>query len=222
MTMTMTLTTPKRRPHPAEVVEVVPRMKVDAQAQRALPLSSQAVFEGSGRAPVAWAVAAHGGAGATTLGRVLAPVGDAGSQWPVHDEFTYCVVVCRSTRTGLDAAQSAVLQAQSGHAAQCQVLGVVIVADAPGRVPKPLVRRELVLEELSTVWRVPYLSGIRESNVADLAVWQPQPNAADDDVQRGRRKKQAVTEDVPQVLAQLGEDIFQAAFVAHVQKDENK
>lgn len=213
----MTTITTLRHEQPTEET---PRMKVDSHTHQALPIADEALWDGRGRAPVVWAVGAHGGAGASTLAQVLAPVGDAGARWPAHDEFGLCVVVCRSTRTGLDAAQSAVLQAQSGHAGSCEVLGVVIVADAPGKTPKSLRHRESVLEELTTVWRVPYLPGIRENDIEDLAVWQPTSDT-DEVAGRGRKraKKQPVTAAVPQVLADRGDDIFRAAFAAHSDKE---
>ena len=46
--------------------------------------------------PLIWLVAAHGGAGATYLAHALAPFGDAGQQWPVHDKYPWCVIVAVS------------------------------------------------------------------------------------------------------------------------------
>lgn len=221
--MSIATTYQTQRGHPENNVEVTPRMKVDSQTRHALPVADRTLFSGEGYSPVAWAVGAHGGAGASTLARMWAPVGDAGAVWPAKDEFPLCVVVCRSTRMGLDAAQSAVLQAQSGHADECEVLGVVIVADAPGKTPKSLARRETVLEELTQVWRVPYVPGIRENDVSDLAVWAPTPENDDEKTKgRGRKKKFPVTDEVPQTIAQLGTYIFDAAYAAHSLKDKDK
>ncbi|MHA2788308.1 DUF6668 family protein [Corynebacterium sp. S7] len=220
--MSISTTYQKQRGQPENDVEVAPRLKVDAQTRHALTVAEEPIFTGEGYSPVAWAVGAHGGAGATTLARTLAPVGDAGAAWPTKDEYPLCVVVCRSTRMGLDAAQSAVLQAKSGHAGECEVLGVVIVADAPGRTPKSLVRRETVLEELTHVWHVSYLPGIRENDVSDLAVWVPRSDSEDEGQRRSRKKNLPVTEEVPQTIAQLGANIFEAAYAAHSLKDKDK
>ncbi|WP_147291518.1 DUF6668 family protein [Corynebacterium senegalense] len=219
--MTTTMTSRRQDETKSSPSGAATRLKVDARVAGALPVASTALWQGGGRAPIAWAVSAHGGAGATTLAQMLAPVGDAADQWPAHDEYPLCVVVCRSTRTGLDAAQSAILQSKSGHTGRCEVLGVVIVADAPGKTPKSLAQRETVLEELTTVWRVPYLTGIRENDVGDLAEWKPHRGSeSDDGSKRTRRRKSPVTEEVPAAVAAVGEEIFNAAFAVHQQAEK--
>ena len=202
----MTTVVSDRRDSPQQ-----PRIKVDARAYQALPWAIESLAPKGERDPVIWAVAAHGGAGASTLAKVLAPVGDAGQQWPVLDEFPFCVVVCRSTRSGLDAAHLVVLQAHSGHAGSCQVLGVVVIADAPGKTPKSLVRREKLIEDLTTVWRVPYIPGFRECENEELAVWIPSRERGEEKSKR-RSKKIDVTEEVPVVLRDLGDIMFKQAF----------
>ena len=213
----MTVTT--WRPQAIEDVPE-PTMKVDTQVREALPLAEHRLHARGGRPPVAGLVGAHGGSGASTLAQVFAPLGDADKQWPTHDEHPMCVVACRSTRTGLDAAQSAVLQAQSGHAGKCTVLGVVIVADAPGKTPKALKQRETVLEELTTIWRVPYVAGLRTADLYDLAVWEPSKSAEEGSRRRTRSKKQTVTEQVPESLAAIGRSIFNKAYTTYKEQEE--
>lgn len=200
------------RPEATQDAPAEQAMKVDTQVCEALPLAEEALYTGDARPPVVWFVGAHGGSGASTLARVFAPMGDADKRWPTHDEHPMCVVVCRSTRSGLDAAQSAVLQAKSGNAGNCSVLGVVIVADAPGKTPKALKQRETVLEDLTPIWRVPYLAGIRENDVNDLAVWEPSMTDEDDSRRRLRQKPQPVTDTVPKSLAAVGKAIFNEAY----------
>lgn len=196
-----------------------PPRKISATAKGFLPVAHQQLADPAERAPIAWAVGAHGGAGASTLASVIAPIADSGGQWPAYDQHRYCVVVCRSTWTGLDAAHSAVLQSQAGDTGGCEVLGVVIIADAPGRTPKPLVQREKVLEDLTHVWRVPYLPDFRVTAPDKLAVWTPAATT-DHERKRGLRKAPA-TDEVAAAIAELGHEIFQAAFAAHTKNEKD-
>lgn len=203
-----------------EVTQPIRTLKVDEQVREALPVAQQQLWQSQQRAPVAWAVGAHGGAGTSTLAQVFAPVGDAGTQWPAADEHPWCVVVCRSTRTGLDAAQSAVLQAHSGNAGGCEVLGVVIVADAPGKTPKALRNRETVLEELTEVWRVPYVPGFREHATSELAQWVPTAGEASKPESKRAGQRVSVTERPPAQVAEVGAAVFRAAFAAFQAKEQ--
>lgn len=193
--------------------------KISSTAKGFLPVATESLANPEDRAPIAWAVGSHGGAGASTLARVIAPMADAGGQWPACEQHRFCVVVCRSTWTGLDAAHSAVLQSQAGDTGGCEVLGVVIIADAPGRTPKPLVQREKVLEDLTHVWRVPYLPDFRVTAPDKLAVWTPAATT-DHERKRGLRKAQA-TDEVAAAIAELGHEIFQAAFAAHTKNEKD-
>lgn len=86
-----------------------------------------------------WIVGAHGGAGTSTWARIL-NVGDAGASWPQHVNPTRAlsiVVCCRSTAAGLRAAQDVGIEWASG-ALPGQLVGLVVGADAPGRLPREL------------------------------------------------------------------------------------
>lgn len=196
----------------------ISNLRVSSTAKGFLPVATTALASQSDRVPIAWAVAAHGGAGATTLASVLAPVADSQGQWPAYDQHPFCVVVCRSTWTGLDAAHSAILQGQSGDTGGCIILGVVIIDDSPGKTPKLLLQRERVLEDLTTVWKVPYVRDFRVYAPDELAVWVPGKNSGD--ATRGRRRKKLATKVVPEALVELGQEIFQAACAAY--KDQEK
>lgn len=90
-------------------------------------------------APLLWIVGAHGGAGTSTWARILG-VGDAGASWPQHVNPTRLlsiVVCCRSTAAGLRAAQDVGIEWASG-ALPGQLVGLVVGADAPGRLPREL------------------------------------------------------------------------------------
>lgn len=86
-----------------------------------------------------WMVGAHGGAGASTWAQIL-EVGDAGTAWPQHvnpSRALRIVVCCRSTAAGLRAAQDVGIEWASG-ALPGQLVGLVVGADAPGRLPREL------------------------------------------------------------------------------------
>lgn len=92
--------------------------------------------------PLLWVVGAHGGAGASTWARLL-DAGDAGASWPQHvnpSRSLDIVVCCRSTAAGLRAAQDVAIEWASG-ALPGQLVGLIVGADAPGRMPREL--REL-------------------------------------------------------------------------------
>ena len=86
-----------------------------------------------------WMVGAHGGAGASTWAQIL-EVGDAGTAWPQHvnpSRALSIVVCCRSTAAGLRAAQDVGIEWASG-ALPGQLVGLIVGADAPGRLPREL------------------------------------------------------------------------------------
>lgn len=87
--------------------------------------------------PDLWVVGAHGGAGATTWAHLLG-AGDAGCAWPRPPRAVQVLVVARANRTGLRAAQAAAIQWASGALEAVDLVGLLLVADAPGRMPKGL------------------------------------------------------------------------------------
>lgn len=87
-----------------------------------------------------WVVGAHGGAGATVLAGLL-DAGDAGAAWPVPGPGVgrvRAVVAARTSAHGIERARSAAIQWASGDLPGVDLVGVVWVADAPGRLPRPL------------------------------------------------------------------------------------
>lgn len=91
-----------------------------------------------------WFVSAHGGAGESTLAALHPTWRAAGQAWPVLDaDPQRCVLVARSNLTGLTAAQRALRQwATPATRPAVQLLGLLVVADAPGKLPTPL--RDLI------------------------------------------------------------------------------
>lgn len=91
-------------------------------------------------APRWWWLGCHGGAGTTTLASTVAGGWDAFRAWPDPrlGGPNVVVLVCRDHERGLSAASTAMRQWVSGATPPVTVWGLVIMADAPGRLPKTL------------------------------------------------------------------------------------
>jgi hypothetical protein len=89
-----------------------------------------------------WWTGCHGGAGVTSLLAVTGSGRDAQRHWPVLPSGAgpaRVVLVARTHDSGLRAAQAAARQWASGSLPpQIELLGLVLIADAPGRLPRPL------------------------------------------------------------------------------------
>lgn len=111
----------------------------------------------------------HGGAGEDTLSKVLPGSVPAGHGWPVLSEqadqeptSVPVVLVARSHMSGLLAAQDALREWASGLARPANLLGLVIIADIPGRLPKPLASlQKIVGGGAPKFWTLPYLESLR-------------------------------------------------------------
>ncbi|CAB4896644.1 MAG: hypothetical protein F2825_00285 [Actinobacteria bacterium] len=105
-------------------------------------------------------LAAHGGAGVSSLLRAgLAAAGgvDAGQTWP---DGGAALLVARSSTSGLEATREAARAHAAGDTGlDVTLLGLVLVADAPGRLP-PRLRdlADLVAGAFLRVWQVPWLT----------------------------------------------------------------
>ncbi len=128
--------------------------------------------------PLWWWLGAHGGAGVSTLTALMAPSADARRMWPGGHvgQCPNVVLVCRTHTEGLErardlAAQFAVRMVPPG----LRLLGLVTVADAPGRLPTPLRRlRELVAATVPQVWHLPWVGDWRSTRLAELPVFDPE------------------------------------------------
>lgn len=114
-----------------------------------------------------WLVGAHGGAGETTL---TDAAGDAGwtsgdHAWPVREPGEPCRVIltARTSVRGLMAAQAALTQWAGGSAGpDVQLLGLVLIADAPGPMPRPI--RDLIRHikgGAPRLWELPWSEAVR-------------------------------------------------------------
>lgn len=111
-----------------------------------------------------WWLGVHGGAGESSLSGVFPGSEPAGHGWPQTpgDEPARVVLVARSNMRGLTAAQAAATQWASGLVPGVNVLGLVIVADSPGRLPRPLRDfAHLVSGGVPRTWTVPWIESWR-------------------------------------------------------------
>lgn len=117
-----------------------------------------------GPGPGWWWLGCHGGSGTSTLTAAVSGGADAGRYWPVPDApgTARVVLVTRTHAHGLRAAQAAARQWASGALPGVRLLGLVAVADAPGRLPRPL--RELlslISGGVPHLWELPWVEPLR-------------------------------------------------------------
>ena len=110
-------------------------------------------------APVAGValLGAHGGAGVSSLLRAgLDQVAvDAGRRWP---QAGVVVLVARTSTSGLEWARDLARQHASGLAGEVELLGLVLVPDAPGRLPaRTAGLRDLITGAFARTWHLPWL-----------------------------------------------------------------
>ena len=87
-----------------------------------------------------WITGAHGGAGESRIATLLDGARVTDHCWPVLQDGSTprVLLVCRADMRGLTAAQSALTQWASGAAPELDLLGLAVLADAPGKTPKAL------------------------------------------------------------------------------------
>ena len=131
------------------------RVPVDRPAGTVVPVFDRV---GLSRVGLSW-VAAHGGAGASTLTAALGGA-DIGCRWPDESraEPARVMLVARTHNGGLRAAARALDALREGrHTPGMELVGLVLVADAPGRLPPSLRRRIRVLRSVAPLLRVPWI-----------------------------------------------------------------
>lgn len=116
----------------------------------------------SGITPDYWWLGVHGGAGETSLARLDKNTRAAEHRWPIEASGSTVVLVARSNVSGLRAAQLAATEWASGTLPGVHVAGLVVLADAPGRLPKEI--REfarVVGGGVPHLWHFPWIDAWR-------------------------------------------------------------
>ncbi|MFJ9423212.1 DUF6668 family protein [Streptomyces sp. NPDC101249] len=135
---------------------------------------------------VSW-VSAHGGAGASTLAREFGGT-DLGRRWPdpARGEPGRVLLVARTHAAGMRAASRALDALRTeDHPPGVDLVALVLVADAPGRLPITLGRRVRVLRSATRVHRLPWVPAWRIGKKATKA---PRAVRALSDLVEGRRR----------------------------------
>ena len=135
----------------------------------------------AGPVPAVWVMGAHGGAGESTLSALLEGAVATDHAWPVREERggqddqaeDVVLLVCRSNSAGLRAAQLAAIEYGSGSlpgSLPGSLAGLVVMADAPGRLPKALADQlRLVAGAVPHLWQVPWVEAWRTATAPDTA-----------------------------------------------------
>ncbi|NTW42673.1 MAG: hypothetical protein HGA44_22870, partial [Cellulomonadaceae bacterium] len=104
-----------------------------------------------------YAIAAHGGAGTSTLVAFVPGLFELLGQPGPGDRV---LVIARTSAAGLQAARRSLRHAALRDGAD--VLGLVLVADAPGRLPRPLRDlADLASGGAPRTWRAPWVEALR-------------------------------------------------------------
>lgn len=110
-----------------------------------------------------WIVGVHGGSGESTLAELSPHFQAAHHSWPVPNGRTaQCVLVARTNGVGLHNARAAARDWSGGFEPHVLLLGLVLIADAPGRIPKELAR-EITRTGggVPRVWQLPWIEDWR-------------------------------------------------------------
>lgn len=114
--------------------------------------------------PPWWWVGCHGGAGVSTLANAVPGGRETGAAWPIPADgnTSQVVLVARTNAPGLARAQAAARQWAAGRVPGVTLLGLVAVADAPGRLPRQLAELlRLVAGGVPKAWFVPWIDALR-------------------------------------------------------------
>lgn len=167
--------------------------------------------------PIAWLVGVHGGAGVSTLATMLAPFWDAGGTIPAADDPSTVILVAATHKSGLRKLHDAVLQFAAGNAGSAELLGVVIVDQAPGKLSKNLdaeVQRITEATPSHNVWRIAYTPAWREARPVELPSWPRDDDAATGGEKLSRKQRKERSDPlrwVPESVAETATDMFNRA-----------
>ena len=169
----------------AATTEVAPRARRPAPTGASAPQPGVPVPGIADRLPrrdtlwpaTLWWLGVHGGAGETTLARLATGTRTANHAWPIPTApgTTHRVaLVARNNYSGLIAAQRAAIEwASNSLGDSVQLVGLVLITDAPGRRPKTLRDLEQVIAGgVPRVWTLPWVEAWR---IAETPLDTPLP-----------------------------------------------
>ncbi|WP_400160540.1 DUF6668 family protein [Arthrobacter sp. BPSS-3] len=118
-----------------------------------------------------WVTGAHGGSSESRIADLLDGARATGHCWPVPQDGSTpkLLLVCRADMRGLTAARSALTQWAAGAAPAVDLLGLAILADAPGKTPKAL--RDfaaLVGGGAPRLWTLPWVEAWRHEDTPSV------------------------------------------------------
>ncbi|MCF4139812.1 hypothetical protein L1856_27920 [Streptomyces sp. Tue 6430] len=117
----------------------------------------------------------HGGAGVSTLAAVYGGH-DCGRDWPGPHDPPSVLLVGRTHAAGLESVLRVLEVFRRGQApAGLDLDAVVLVADAPGRLPRPLAQRVRLIESAIDVYRVPWVQDWRLGDLSGLPPRETEP-----------------------------------------------
>jgi len=152
--------------HPVETAATTPATSADETFLAPPDARPQDLSPDTG---LLW-VGAHGGAGTTTLAAAAGVGTDAGRAWPpTLDLQTAVLLVARTHARGLKAAREALRAhtGRTGSGGEAPLRGLVLVADAPGRLPRELRQQVRVLSGATPrLWEVPWVEPWRTAPAA--------------------------------------------------------
>jgi hypothetical protein len=159
---------PDRRPshavQPGEAA-TAPGRRIPRWIERPRPHLGEGTASGAARW---WWLGVHGGAGVSTLAELVPGGADAFRFWPspsVHGGPDGLVLICRTHAHGLRCARAALNQWNSHDVPdRLTMLGLVAIADAPGKLPIPQAQAlRLLSGAVDRLWTVPYLEDLRRA-----------------------------------------------------------
>ncbi|MFF7941622.1 hypothetical protein ACFZC5_18065 [Nocardia gamkensis] len=168
--------------------------------------------------PLFAVLGAHGGAGTSTLARWWAPAADTGLAWPASPATTQQVVVAaRLCMPGLTAAADRLREWHAGLAPDgVHVIGLVLTAVRPGRVPVVVRRyRSVVAELVEHIYEIAWHDELLSCELTDLAQYVP----FDPPSSRRSRLTEAVPPDVHRAATEITTHLAETRISTAVQHD---
>lgn len=150
---------------PAAVISAPLRGMVEPDAADRL---SRRTMSGSA---ALWITGAHGGAGECRIADLIEGARVTDHCWPVlqNGSTPPVLLVCRADMRGLTTARGALTQWASGAAPKLDLLGLAVLADAPGKTPKAL--RDfaaIVGGGAPRLWTLPWVEAWRHGDTTTL------------------------------------------------------